>query len=134
VSARFGLRAFTGDRSGVSAIEFALVSPVLLLLVSGLAQFAWVQHCTSSLRYALSSASRTLTLDPTVTQASLQTDVKARLADADPNVKVTLTFVTNASGKIATATGVYDKSIALPLLPAIPIHYQTTVVTAVPTF
>ncbi len=108
--------------------------PVLALIMAGLAQFAWAQHCTSSLRYALSASSRNLTLDPTITQASLQTMVKAKLADADPNVTVTLAFVTTASGKIATATGTYDRSILLPLLPSIPIHYVTSVVTAVPTF
>lgn len=128
------MRRFPGARDGTSAIEFAVVAPVLILIVAGLAQLAWAQHCTSALRYALSSASRNITLDPTITQASLQTQVKAKLADADPNVTVTLVYATNASGKIATATGAYDKSILLPLLPSIPIHYQTSVVTTVPTF
>jgi Flp pilus assembly protein TadG len=122
------------DRRGTSAIEFAVAAPVLILIVAGIAQFAWVQHCTTSLRYALSAASRNITLDPTITQDALTTQVKARLADADPNVTVSLVYATTGSGKIATATGSYNKSIMLPLLPSIPIHYQTTVVTTVPTF
>jgi len=109
-----------------------VVLPLLAVIFAGLAQFAWSQHCTTSLRFALSTASRALMLNPSLSQSDLQSMVKNRLAHADPNVTVALAIETTPSGRVATLDGAYDRSIMLPLLPSIPIHYRTTVTTALP--
>lgn len=130
--AKAGCRKLFGDQAGSTALEFAVVLPLLAVIFAGLAQFAWTQHCASSLRFALSTASRALMLNPSLSQSDLQSMVKNRLAHADPNVTVALAIETTPSGRVATLDGAYDRSIMLPLLPSIPIHYRTTVTTALP--
>lgn len=128
-------RRFLANRSGASAVEFALVLPALIVLLGGLGQFAWLQHCNSSLRYALATSSRALLLDPKLNQQTLQDMVRGKLSAADPDVAVTLVIDTPAGGgKIATLTGGYSHSLQLPLLPAIPFAYQTSVVTPLPAY
>ncbi|HEX5380529.1 MAG TPA: TadE/TadG family type IV pilus assembly protein [Phenylobacterium sp.] len=127
-------RNFIRERSGSAAVEFAVVMPVLLILLAGLAQFAWVQHCSTSLRYALSAASRQLLLNPNLTEAQMRDAVKAKLAAADPNVTVSLSIATVASGKVATLNGVYAHTISLPGLPSIPLDYHASVQTPLPAF
>ena len=61
------------DRSGGSLIEFAIAAPLLILVLAGIAQYCWVQHCASSLRYALSVSSRSLMLSPNMTQEAFVT-------------------------------------------------------------
>lgn len=111
-----------------------MVMPVLVVLLAGLAQFAWLQHCNSSLRYALATSSRQLMLNPTLTQSALQSMVRAKLAAADPNVTVTLVITTPAGGgaKTATLTGAYSRTMILPMLPSLPVAYKTSVVTPLP--
>jgi Flp pilus assembly protein TadG len=132
VSGRRGLRAWLGDRSGATILEFAIVSPALILILAGLAQYAWTQHCASSLRYALATSSRNLLLNPNMTQTAFSTLVKSHLTQADPNVTVTLAVATANGQKLATATGTYSHSINLIVAPAIPVTYRTSVVTALP--
>lgn len=122
-------RRFIGDKSGTAAVELAIVLPVVVMLLAGGGQLAWMQHCNSSLRYALTTVSRQLRLDPTLSQSTLQTRVRAKLSGADPDVIVTLAVVDDATGKTATLTGHYEHSIVLPLFPSIPVNYNTSVVT-----
>lgn len=129
------VRRLFADRSGASAVEFALVLPALIVLLGGLGQFAWLQHCNSSLRYALATSSRALLLNPNLTQQALQDMVRAKLSAADPDVTVTLVIDLPASGgKIATLTGGYSHSVQLPLLPDMPLAYRTSVVTPLPAY
>jgi len=120
------------DRSGGSLIEFAIAAPLLILVLAGIAQYCWVQHCASSLRYALSVSSRSLMLSPNMTQEAFVTLVKSKLTAADPNVAVSLSVASVNGRKVATATGTYDHSIPLIVAPSIPLHYRTTVVTSLP--
>jgi Flp pilus assembly protein TadG len=116
-------------------VEFALVLPALIALLAALGQVAWLQHCNSSLRYALATSSRALLLNPNLSQLALQDMVRAKLSAADPDVTVTLVVATPASGgKIATLTGRFSHNLSPPMLPAMPLAYQTSVVTPLPAF
>jgi Flp pilus assembly protein TadG len=120
------------DCGGATAAEFAMVLPVFVLLVMGMFQLAWAQHCASSLRAAMEQSSRALLFDSTLDQAHLQAMVQSKLAvGADPHVSVTLNIQTNADGsRVARLTGVYAHDIGIPSMATLPMNYQTTVVTA----
>lgn len=120
------------NESGATAAEFAIVLPVLVALFAGMGQLAWAQHCTSSLRYALSTAGRAIMLNPAMTQTQLQTLVKSKLAAADPNVTVTLTISNGGSGQIATIRGDWSSNVIIPLMTSTPLNYTATVKTALP--
>ena len=51
------LRARYRTKRGTAAVEFALVAPLLLLLLGGLIQFGWAVWCDSALNGAVSQAS-----------------------------------------------------------------------------
>lgn len=127
------LRGWPDDAGGATAAEFALVLPLFAVMVAGIFEFGWTQHCLSSTRYAMETAARDLMLDPTLTETELENRVRAQLQDtADPDVEITLSIVTGPAGKIATLTGVYEREIGVPMLPRFPMTHTVTVETALP--
>lgn len=125
------VRSWLGDTGGATAAEFALVLPLFIVMVMGVFEFGWTQHCLSSTRYAMETAARDLMLNPSLTEAELQTRVRAQLQDtADPDVDITLSIATGPAGKIATLTGVYRRNIGVPVLPAFPLTHTVTVETS----
>jgi Flp pilus assembly protein TadG len=56
------LRCLFGDRSGVTLVEFAIVGPVLILMIMGLFDISHSQYTSSVLQGALQKAGRDLTL------------------------------------------------------------------------
>jgi Flp pilus assembly protein TadG len=127
------LRRVAAATDGATALEFAMVLPVFVAIMFGTFQFGLAQHNLSSLRYALGGASRTLMLNPTMTQTQVSNLVKANLQDiADPNVTVTMATFTSGSGKIARLTGVYSSYIGIPMVATYPLNFTTTVDTALP--
>lgn len=132
MSVRRQLARWRHDRSGAAAIEFAFALPVLVLTLAGLAQFCWIQHCASTMRYALSQASRSLMLNPTMTESDFTALVKSKLTNADGNVAVSLSIATTNGLKVATATGVYTPSVTLIFGPVLPIRFTSRVMTSMP--
>lgn len=126
-------RRWLGDRSGATAAEFALILPLFVVMVTGLFELGWTQHCLSSTRYAMERAARDLMLDPTLTEAQLESRVRAELEDtADPEVEITLSIVDGPAGRIATLTGLYVREIGVPMLPTFPLTHTVSVETALP--
>jgi len=126
-------RSLIDDRSGTSVVEFALIFPVFVILLFGIAKFAYAQHCASSLHFALRTASRSLMLDPSMNEGQLEAMVKADLTVlGDPDVDVTLAVSDNGNGRVAKLTGRYEYAIDLPLLETFPVIYVSTVSTALP--
>lgn len=121
------------DRSGATAAEFALVLPVFIAMVIGLFQFGWTQHCTSSLRFALEQAGRSLMLNPSLTQSQLLSMVQSKLAvGADPNVTVELNIYGSGPNRTAVLTGGYTRTFGVPGMAVIPVNYSTAVTTPLP--
>jgi Flp pilus assembly protein TadG len=93
-------------RSGQALVEFALISPILLLLIVALLDFsrAWAAH--HAVADATREAARMLVVDDTVTQADATARVNERLATAgmDPSL-ATITYVEGAArGEPTTVT------------------------------
>jgi Flp pilus assembly protein TadG len=71
------LRRLTGDR-GAAAVEFALVIPVLLLLVFGVAEFGRAYNIQTTLSGAAREGARTMALQNDVSAANAATVAAAR--------------------------------------------------------
>lgn len=126
-------RALLPNEAGATAVEFALVFPVLVGLVLAIFQFGWAQHRLSALRYALNGVSRTVMLDPTMTETEISEQVQARLGEgADPDVTVTKATITTASGTVVRLTGTYTSHIGIPTVATYPLRFTTTVDAALP--
>lgn len=105
--------------------------PLLVVMLMGAFEFGWTQHCLSSTRFALETAARDLMLNPSLTEAQLETRVRTQLTGkADPNVEVTLVINDTPAGDVARLTGTYVRNIEVPLLPVFPITHNVTVETS----
>lgn len=52
------LRRFIGGNEGVAAVEFAMVAPVLFLLIFGITEFSLIMYATSIIEGATTNSSR----------------------------------------------------------------------------
>lgn len=72
------LRRLYADRDGTTLIEFAIVAPVLLLMIMGLFDMAHTQYSSSVLHGAMQKAGRDLTLENANSQ---QVNIDQRVTD-----------------------------------------------------
>jgi len=82
------------DRRGVAAVEFAVIAPMLLLLLGGVVDFGLIMSDRSKLANAVAQAVQTALLTgPSVTQAILQSVVQTAATNSGltPTVTVTVT-------------------------------------------
>ena len=127
------LRAFVRDRRGATAVEFAMVLPIFVLVVLAGLQFGWAQHASGSVNFALEQSSRALLLNPSLDEAAVRAMVLGKLdAGTAANVTVSVARVTSDGTPVARVTGVYRQIIGLPSLAAMPFNYTRTVVTPLP--
>ena len=85
------LSRLLNDRSGASAVEFALTLPIVAMLMTGgftLANYLSVQNALDS---AVDEASRYATLDPTPTDAQLKSHFQKKLTRKINSSKTTFT-------------------------------------------
>jgi Flp pilus assembly protein TadG len=69
------LRRFRGDTKGIGAVEFALILPLLILLIVGIAQMGILYFAHSGLRNLVAEGARFAAISPRPTD----TAIKARL-------------------------------------------------------
>lgn len=75
-----------GDREGVTLIEFALVGPVLILMIMGLFDIAHTQYSSSVLHGAMQKAGRDLTLESALSrQGTIDALVTSQIEPLMPN-------------------------------------------------
>jgi len=109
---------FRDDR-GSAAVEFSLVLPVFLVMITGIFWVGWAAQETHNIRFALAEGARALQLKPTLTQAELQTLVRNKVYEAhDPeDVSVTLTIDPLSAGvQLAHTTASYPLTFTVPLV------------------
>jgi Flp pilus assembly protein TadG len=117
------------DRGGASAVEFAILAPVLFALLFGVFQLGWALHCNQSVDWAVQTAARQLVGTPSLTQAQLQSKVEALLTGgADPShVTVALTEdPAGASPRMAQVSAAYAHTIDVPFLSTFNYTYNTS--------
>lgn len=72
------MRTLARDHRGVSAVEFALIAPVLLLMIVGLAQLGVLFMANAGLRNAVAEGARYATIYPRPSNAQ----IRQRIADS----------------------------------------------------
>jgi len=136
VSARRTLGAFSSAQGGASAAEFALCLPLLAALLMGVFEFGWTQHCLSSVRYGLEKAGRHLTVHPDATEEQLAEIVETQLGDLASGLdSVSLAREARGpTGQTGVLTAVYQRTVGIPGLVAIPISYEAVTETPISQF
>lgn len=78
------IAGFGARQDGATAVEFALLSPVLLLMLVGLMEFGlffWKKH---SIEFAVEETTRWVMMKSTVSAEAVSQDLKDRLLGIDP--------------------------------------------------
>ena len=107
------LRKFLSDRRGVTVLEFALIAPVLLAMLLGIAMLGILFLAQAGLRSAVEDAARYATIWPKPSEAQIQARITARRFGMDPAniVAPTITFDTSSSPNFVTITMGYNITI-----------------------
>jgi Flp pilus assembly protein TadG len=119
---------FSDDR-GSAAVEFSLVLPVFLVMITGIFWVGWAAQETHNIRFALAEGARALQLEPTLTQTELQTLVRSKVLDGhDPeDVSVTLTIDPLSAGvQLAHTTASYPLTFTVPLVGSYSFSYSVS--------
>jgi Flp pilus assembly protein TadG len=127
------LRAWR-DPGGATALEFALVIPIFIVLLLGAFQVAWVMHSAATVRFSLESSARMLLLNPATTQDQLRTAIATKLAGLVNPSDVTVTLVTDNStpgAPVLRASTEYRPVLIIPLMSS--WNLDLTATTTVPT-
>ena len=106
-------RRFGGAESGATAVEFALVLPLFIMLLIGIFELSRMMFVSSSVQYSVDRAARLAVIDPTVTLAAIETDILARLAVSNsPAVDLTITRTTIGITDVAQVSAHYDHLVS----------------------
>lgn len=89
------------SQSGTAAVEFALIAPILLMLVCGLIQYGWYFYAMQSGTSAIGEATRRMAVGDCQSSSELQTFLYNRLGAAT---------TASASSGITIVTRSYTKS------------------------
>jgi Flp pilus assembly protein TadG len=125
-------RRFFRDASGASAVEFALISPALIVGIVGGFQLAWCLHCAATVRWALETNARNLMLQPSESASTLKSAMLNSINGiaSARNLTVTITPDSSSGAPMLVATSVFQETLAVPFMQNHPLTF--TSVTKVP--
>ena len=123
----FSQRLVSASRheGGASAVEFALVAPVFIMFLLGIIELGRALYFASSVQWAVERASRTVAINPAVTQSQLYTSVQQYLGPIN-NPEITLNLTIDSSGIITVAhvTSQYVHTVEIPFVPSFTITFS----------
>lgn len=103
------------DDSGAAAVEFALILPILLLLVFGIIQYGYYFYAMQAGSSAIGDAARRVAVGNCTTTAQVQTMLKNKLgpattASSASNITVSVDY-TNPDGSVGSSPGQIGGSV-----------------------
>lgn len=122
-------KPFISDDRGSAAVEFSLVLPTFLIMITGIFWVGWAAQETHNIRFALAEGARALQLNPTLTQTELQTLVRSKVfAGHEPaTIAVSLTVDPISAGvKLAHTTASYPLTFTIPLVGSYSFSYSVS--------
>ena len=107
------MRRITRDTSGLGAVEFALIAPVLLAMLLGIAMLGILFLAQSGLKSAVEDAARYATIWPRPTQTQIEARIAAKRFGLNPDniVAPTITFNTASNPAYVTISMGYNITI-----------------------
>lgn len=123
-------RNFGRSQSGAGALEFAIVSPVLIALLFGILELGFAINNGATIGHAVEQAARSLIIDPNTTQSQLLAQVQAQTPGI-PDGAISLSLnksTTGSNAQIATVTWSYTYMTSLPYVPHDLLSFGSSVV------
>ena len=120
---------FKDNEKGGTAVEFALVAPLLMMFLLEIIVFGWSMNAMSSVRYALEETSRALQLKTSLSQNEIEALVRAHVSQLGlQNITVSLAIDPPDGGfKMAHVTATYSFVVEIPLIDQYPVSYNASI-------
>jgi Flp pilus assembly protein TadG len=107
------LKSIRQERSGTTAVEFAIIAPVFILLILGTVALCFALFLVGSLHFAVEDGARCASVKTTICTDATSTIAYTQSRYLGPNVSPTFTFASAACGNSVTAAVSYSMDIGL---------------------
>jgi len=123
---RFSFAGRFGSREdGATAVEFALVLPIFLMILIGIFELSRMMFVTSSVQYSVDRAARLAVVDPTVSVSDIEADIRNRLVVSNsPTVDLSITRTTLGVTDIAQVSAHYDHVVSPVFFPPFTVGWD----------
>lgn len=114
------LKTLMRERRGATAVEFALVVPIFLIMTMGVFEVGRAFWIKSSMQFAVEETTRFAMVNTGASTATLATLAQTNLTAAGVNVAgVTFAATQEVSGSrtFISVTGTYNFSVVVPIVP-----------------
>ena len=114
---------------GTVAVEFAMVFPLLIVMLLGIYSVGAVMNSISTVRFALEETARVLQMNPDLAESDLQEIIDEKLAGYGSQ-SVTLTMSVEEDGfgsDVAHLTASFPFTLAIPYIPTFEGAYDQSV-------
>lgn len=117
------------EKRGATAVEFAMVAPLFLLLATVGMEISIAIHKGSSVQWAIEKAARTAMITPTMDQAGFQDLVDGNLAAMGVAATVDVAYSKETGPEIvlARAQATYVHTMRPILLPEVELSFESDV-------
>jgi Flp pilus assembly pilin Flp len=105
------LKSIRQDRSGTTAVEFAIIAPVFILLILGTVALCFALFLVGSLHFAVEDGARCASVKTTVCADATSTIAYTQSRYLGPNVSPTFTYASAACGNSVSASISYSMDI-----------------------
>ena len=111
-------RSAEEKRSGAAAVEFAIILPVLLVIVMGLIDFAMALYTQNTLQFAVERAARYAIVNQSDATTAFESQVTTHLAGilADSDVTITVTADSADGMEFVTIDAIKPYTFSLPFV------------------
>ena len=109
------------DRRGASAVEFALIAPVMIMMLFGVLETGRILHTKSSLQRGVEIAARYTMVNQTATASELQTVAFAKYSptgDGGTKPSITIARVTLSGVDFMVISASLDHTMSIPMMSA----------------
>jgi len=120
-------KRFRRNAKGATALEFALVFPVFVIITFGIIEFALAFRVHNDLSHAASTAARLVMLDDDISNSTLKSQLRALLARIDGetlSVDVSTTTVDGQDYRLVEIS--YPYEINTPFFSGVNFTFQLT--------
>ena len=108
---RILLKSLRRDRRGTTAVEFAIIAPVLISLLIGTIAVSVALFLVGSLHFAVEDGARCASVKTTICADAATTVAYTQSRYLGPNVSPTFTFATAACGNSVTGSINYTMDV-----------------------
>jgi Flp pilus assembly protein TadG len=117
------------DESGAAAVEFALISTVLITLIFGIFNTGWAIYCGADVRHAIERSARIYIAKPTATETELRTAIESHLMTVPlSDVALTVTKPTVSGAQVAQIAWTYNYTISIPFIPTVVVPLGSQII------